>query len=295
MKAACSFQLNLIHTHRGLQAEAPDAPLRRPLPCALVMEQPVTRGPNIASLPDNTVLFKSKPVPHVSFSPLRPRPQDILYPGESDDDTFEVQQVKTKHRERIAREYLQQQPGYLITSRLRGPFQTGWNNPWANSMARKERRNAPSSKGNAHLKTRGRDLSSPIDLTSDLEEAAPTSPQPMPVFEPTGTATVQRAPVTSHKPGGGWLTSNLHKVKAPVGDSHKILSPTPHQRPSRGITKQMQNTPAGREPNEVEVPNIVPDNAIKIPENAHNHNVTRAPLVGDEQVGHKTTDRKSVV
>lgn len=161
-------------------------------------------------------------------------PEDILYPGESDDDTPQVRLVKKLRREDIARRYVQQEAGPNLTFRLRGPFEYGWHNPWSgvsDKMTEREARRALARKGVKSVqKHNGVRATSPIDLTSDLEEQGMKAVSPIDRSSKKPSAKRKR---------DDWLSSNLDNARQqPILGSSSAPIPTVSPTPARLLQKR---------------------------------------------------------
>ncbi|MCJ1245490.1 hypothetical protein MMC30_002694 [Trapelia coarctata] len=187
-------------------------------------------------------IFTPRPISPLNFEPLSPKPEDILLPGSSEEDSPATRKRKKRRREAIGAQYLRQQAGYAITFRLKGPFEDGWKNPWAEhgvvlsekelvEMEKKRRVRERAEEREREEERRGVRASSPIDLTSDAEEDGSI-----------GEAQIMRGGDPGKGKGGKqWLSSNVHRVRQgqqqPGHD--RPTSPTPEARykPQVGLHK----------------------------------------------------------
>ena len=171
---------------------------------------------------------RKRPIgPPIECDSLEVDGEDILCPGESENDTREVRLVKKLRREDVAREYLRQHAHANLTFRLRGPFHEGWKNPWGELgkiITSKEARELLARRGITNpQKLDGFRSSSPIDLTSEAEEAD--------VVE-VRTPTRPRARAVRNDDGKNKAlpTSNVKNIKQLPSDS-EVNSPTPKRLP----------------------------------------------------------------
>ena len=165
--------------------------------------------------------------PLVDYDPLEFEGEDVLCPGESENDTPEVRLVKKLRREDIAREYLKQHARTNITFRLRGPFNEGWHNPWSEPgklITTEEARVILAQRGINYVEqVAGIRASSPIDLTSEAGDPDSEAARPP---KQTASETVSNQK-SADRPR---ITSNLHTVKRQTNDNGQT-SPTPRNLP----------------------------------------------------------------
>ncbi|MCJ1482548.1 hypothetical protein MMC06_002714, partial [Schaereria dolodes] len=64
------------------------------------------------------------------YEPLTPDPEDIIYPISEDEESPEAHRAKRQRIEKLGQQYLEGRPLLILSARLRGPFHTGWINPW---------------------------------------------------------------------------------------------------------------------------------------------------------------------
>jgi len=194
-------------------------------------------------------IFTPRPISPLKFEPLSTRPEDVLLPGSSDEDSPQTRKRKKRRREEIGEQYLRQQAGYVITFRLKGPFGDGWKNPWAEhgvvltekelmEMEKKKRARERAEEREREEKRRGRRPSSPIDLTSDAEdESSIGEVEDTRGWDPSGG-----------NGGRRWLTSNVHRVRQEQFEEERRSSPTPAERyiPQIGLQKPGKERYIGR-------------------------------------------------
>ena len=100
--------------------------------------------------------FVKRPTSPLAFEPLETQPEELIWPGSDDDLDEDVREKKRLRREILGRQYLEGRPLFIQTAGLKGPFDRGWSNPWANkgrSLAYDSRRVAeipPSVKASPH-------------------------------------------------------------------------------------------------------------------------------------------------
>ena len=79
--------------------------------------------------------FVKRPVSPLHYEPLESRPEDLLWPG-SDDEADEGEREKKRVRvELLGKSYLEGKPLFIQSAGLVGPFENGWQNPWAKKRA----------------------------------------------------------------------------------------------------------------------------------------------------------------
>lgn len=72
-----------------------------------------------------------RPVSPLSYEPIVPSAEDIVYENTSSSDEDEEQrQAKRRRIEEYGTRYRQGRPVYIMTAHLRGPFEKPWQNPW---------------------------------------------------------------------------------------------------------------------------------------------------------------------
>ena len=76
--------------------------------------------------------YVRRPTSPVFFEPLRPEERDILCLGSDEEESLEGHRNKRQRVEEAAGQYLRGKTLYISSSRLYGPFNSGWSNPWAN-------------------------------------------------------------------------------------------------------------------------------------------------------------------
>ena len=186
-------------------------------------------------------IFTARSISPLSFEPHTLSTEDVLLPGCSDEDSPATRRRKKRRREEIGAQYLRQQAGYAITFRLKGPFEGGWRNPWAEygvPLSEKELREMERKRARERAKEREREerqrgvrVSSPIDLTSDVEEGG----------------SIQEVQVTRRYDSGGskghkhWLSSNVHRVwegqQQSLYERRGSPTPEPRYKPQIGLQK----------------------------------------------------------
>lgn len=80
--------------------------------------------------------FQPRPTSPLNFEPLSHIPEDVLCPG-SDDETLEGHRDKRRRVEALGTQYLQGRGLMILSAGSRGPFEYGWENPWASKRPRK--------------------------------------------------------------------------------------------------------------------------------------------------------------
>jgi len=211
-------------------------------------------------------IFTPRPISPLNFEPLSPKPEEILLPGSSDEDSPATRKRKKRRREEIGAHYLRQQAGYAITFGLKGPFGDGWKNPWAEhgvvlsekelaEMEKKRRARERAEEREREEERRGVRPSSPIDLTSDAEEVG----------------SIQEVQVTRRQdPGGGkgdnhWLSSNVHRVRQgqqqSIHDRPTSPTPEPRYKPQVGLLTSGKERSYGRQSAELSSPDSQDDEA----------------------------------
>ena len=212
----CALHVSTLRPTHGTVALAPGITIRPPLTLPSMGEVRLQRP------------ARKRPVaPPIDCDPLEVDGEDVLCPGESENDTREVRLVKKLRREDVAREYLRQHAHANLTFRLRGPFHEGWKNPWSEPgkvITTEEARELLARRGiTTPRRLDGFRSSSPIDLTSEAEEA-----DVIEIITPTRPSTR----VVRNKDGKNKTRSatNVENVKQLPGGSD-VKSPTPQRLP----------------------------------------------------------------
>lgn len=149
-------------------------------------------------------VLQRRPISPLEFDPIIPRPEDILYAGDSQDDSPALRQAKKRRREELGRAYLKDQFAFVVTYQLRGPLNDGWQNPWAERGPVEGARGGLGRLDRQHL-GKGTRATSPIDLISEAGDGDKVvKNHPAKVLR-NGYDT--RKPTTEQ-----WLTSNLHNT-----------------------------------------------------------------------------------
>ena len=81
--------------------------------------------------------FQPRPTSPLNFEPLSHFPEDVLYPGSGDEETLEGHRDKRRRVEALGTQYLQGRGLVILSAGLRGPFEHGWENPWASKWPRR--------------------------------------------------------------------------------------------------------------------------------------------------------------
>ena len=80
--------------------------------------------------------LRKRKLQDIRISPEPVPSEDVFLRGESDDDSDETRAWKKIRREAFAFQYLEHGWVPIMMAKLRGPFENGWKNPWANKKAR---------------------------------------------------------------------------------------------------------------------------------------------------------------
>lgn len=81
--------------------------------------------------------YVKRPVSPVNFEPESPSPEDILCFGSDQEETQDDRRRKRRRVENLGKQYLEGKGLFILTAGLRGPFDEGWVNPWANKKRRR--------------------------------------------------------------------------------------------------------------------------------------------------------------
>ncbi|KAL8731588.1 MAG: hypothetical protein Q9166_003276 [cf. Caloplaca sp. 2 TL-2023] len=74
--------------------------------------------------------FIKRAVSPLLYEALRPDPDDVLYPGSDAEETLTEHEAKRRRIQQAGEQYLRGKILYIASARLRGPFTTGWMNPY---------------------------------------------------------------------------------------------------------------------------------------------------------------------
>ena len=75
------------------------------------------------------------------YEPISNIVEEILCPGSDEEATFDVHRNKRQRIEALGTQYLRGRGLLISTASLRGPFENGWDNPWARRRPRRDIKN----------------------------------------------------------------------------------------------------------------------------------------------------------
>jgi hypothetical protein len=108
------------------------------------------------------------------FDDLHADPDDTIEPAPSRGGDPSAHEAKRQRVERIAARYLQGKLPVLLSSGLRGPFNSGWRNPWAVEKEKKQKRRASDKEGRVNSRKTGGLEKTGLGRTTSMEAKRPT-------------------------------------------------------------------------------------------------------------------------
>lgn len=75
--------------------------------------------------------FQPRPPSPLHYEPVSLLSEEVLCPGSDDEETLEQHRDKRRRIEALGTRYLQGRGLTILSAGLRGPFEYGWENPWA--------------------------------------------------------------------------------------------------------------------------------------------------------------------
>ncbi|MCJ1316182.1 hypothetical protein MMC15_001502 [Xylographa vitiligo] len=169
-------------------------------------------------------VFNPRPISPLNFEPFEPLPEDVIFPGSSDEDSEGTRKRKKRRREDIGHQYLRQQAGYTITFKLKGPFENGWRNPYRDhGVVLTTAQVADMRNRREKCDKQGVRASSPIDLTSGAEDDEDGGKQ----------AAAKLRDRKGTVMANGWLASNFKGIPKRQSEDTEAGSPTPRRRRAR--------------------------------------------------------------
>ena len=81
--------------------------------------------------------FQPRPPSPLHYEPLPTLPEEVFCSGSDDDETLERHRDKRRRVEDLGAQYLQGRGLVILSAGLRGPFEYGWENPWANKRPKR--------------------------------------------------------------------------------------------------------------------------------------------------------------
>ncbi len=85
--------------------------------------------------------FQPRPPSPLHYEPLPLLSEEVLCPGSDDEGTLEQHRDKRQRVEALGTQYLQGRGLTILSAGLRGPFEYGWENPWARKGPRRRTNN----------------------------------------------------------------------------------------------------------------------------------------------------------
>lgn len=115
--------------------------------------------------------FQPRPPSPLHYEPFPLLSEEVLCPGSDDEETLEQHRDKRQRVEALGTQYLQGRGLIILSAGLRGPFEYGWENPWARKGPRRRTNNI------------GR-ISEEPGRAADISKQRPNGPRfPVPVRE----------------------------------------------------------------------------------------------------------------
>ena len=81
--------------------------------------------------------FQPRAPSPLHFESVIPYAEDVLCPGSDDEETLEGHRDKRRRVEALGKQYLQGRGLVILSAGLKGPFEYGWDNPWASKRPRR--------------------------------------------------------------------------------------------------------------------------------------------------------------
>lgn len=82
-----------------------------------------------------------RPTSPIDYEPPPLAPDDSMYPGSDQEESVEEQEAQRRRIHLQAQHYIQGGHLFILSAQLYGPFDGGWDNPWAGKRKREERNN----------------------------------------------------------------------------------------------------------------------------------------------------------